>query len=571
MLNLLFYHANTIYFQGLTNSLFLSIVSIYFKTFVEVNKPEIASKINWHRPIQRQIDDDALVNYCNDNKIHLLCLSVYLWNQQYVHDQIIRIKPRLHPDCKIMIGGPSVDVNINQNFFVQNSFADYAIYGPGEIAFADLVEHIINNKKLIAFNVSNLAWYDKSKEKQVVADYKNVSQSQISPFLYNKDFFKDIVEYEIKNNNYRIILPYELTRGCPYACTFCDWNSGLSNKVSRRKNTYQEEIDLFQELNISNLYFADANFGQYDEDIKIVEYLAKKNIEENANFKTDGNLSKLKKDANLKIYHLFAQGDLVGRDWAFTFSVQDINEDVLKNIERPDVGWEVHKRMIMELHEHYPDYNSKVQFIVGLPGQTLETIKKSLTEIICCPNTVLCAFISELLPASPAARDTEYQKKFQFTYSRAERVDEGGNKFRGTFPRRCVSFDEKEFCKMMVLTSFITSYGVIKERIRWRDFDQSENAKKIIQIFLESDYFEILSNNLYYNWIEADKFYYTINFDGKEQIVPGCNPGITGNNWADSIGFQKLLIGADLKDVGKNALYKKLKSLENWEGWFPNR
>ena len=110
---------------------------------------------------------------------------------------------------------------------------------------------------------------------------------------------------------------------------FCDWNSGLTNKTTRRKGTYEDEIDLFYDLGIKGIYLADANVGQYEEDIDMVAYLAKKNIEEGAEFRTDGNFSKLRKENNLKIYHLLARGNLITDNAGFIISVQDTNEDVL--------------------------------------------------------------------------------------------------------------------------------------------------------------------------------------------------------------------------------------------------
>jgi hypothetical protein len=81
------------------------------------------------------------------------------------------------------------------------------------------------------------------------------------------------------------------------------------------------------------LYLADANFGQYEEDISLAEYLVYKNLNENAGFTIESNPSKLKKDNNLKIYHLFAKGNLISKHWGFTFSVQDINSEVFKKYQ----------------------------------------------------------------------------------------------------------------------------------------------------------------------------------------------------------------------------------------------
>jgi putative methyltransferase len=150
---------------------------------------------------------------------------------------------------QIVAGGPSIDVNNNKDFFEQYPYIDYAVYGAGEQAFADIVDHLLNQKPMIAFNTSNCAWKNHKTKKTVVADYKFVKMIETSPFVHNKELFSAMVD-DAKKKNISVWLPYTLTRGCPYSCTFCDWNSGLGNKVSRRKNTYQQEIDLFQQLGV---------------------------------------------------------------------------------------------------------------------------------------------------------------------------------------------------------------------------------------------------------------------------------------------------------------------------------
>jgi tRNA A37 methylthiotransferase MiaB len=568
MYKILFYHANTLYYEDLENTLFLSIASIYFKTHIDLNDPEISDKIDWLLPIQKKVSDDELIEYCNSNQVDLLCISAYLWNESFFSEQLSRIKPKLNSNLKIVIGGPSVDVNINEAFFDKHSYADYAIYGQGEVAFSQLVSHLMQNKKLISFNLSNLAWLNKEKNKLVVCDYKNVLQSQTSPFLYNEKFFTDIVNHEQQKNGLKVVLPYELTRGCPYACTFCDWNSGLSNKVSRRKNTYKDEIDLFQKLKIQKIYFSDANFGQYEEDIDLVKYMVNKNLNENANFLTDGNLSKLRKDNNLKIYRLFAEGKLISTGWGFTFSVQDINETVLKNIDRPDVGWDAHKAMILDLHQHHPEYLAKIQFIIGLPGQTPTTIKESLAQIIDLPNVVLSPFISELLPASPAALDPTYQEKFNFQYSSSERLNPDGLLYRGKFPSSCFSFTQKEFVKMIVIASFFTGLANIRQEIDYKNLTLLHNTNLIVDAFIKSEQYQRLTNNLYTNWTKHDKFFYTIDFDSRQKNIPACAMTIAGANWVNSLTWKKMLIQLNFVGVEKSSLAKKIMHQKTLNTWF---
>lgn len=275
MIKVLFYHAN----DGLSDPsepiLFLGIASLYLKTHIEITQPEIAKEIEWLLPVQTRLTDKEFVEYCNNVKPDIICTSHYIWNHSFLLEQLERIKDKIPKNIIIAAGGPSIDVNIDPAFFEKYPFIDFAVYGAGEQAFTDLVTSIVTKKKLIAFNTSNIAWFDQSKNKTVIAEFKYVPQLKISPFLHNEEFFTAIVKH-LLDRNIRIVVPYELTRGCPYSCTFCDWNSGLSNKVTRRKETFKQEIDLFQLLNIRNIYLSDANVGQYDEDIEVVRYFAEK-------------------------------------------------------------------------------------------------------------------------------------------------------------------------------------------------------------------------------------------------------------------------------------------------------
>jgi len=537
MFKILFYHANDPDLAHAAGTvLHLSTASLFLKTYIDINDTELSKKLEWLPPIQFKLTNQELIDTCNKVQPDILCLGQYIWNQNFYKQQLTEVKEFLPKNCKVVVGGPSVDVNTNPNFFLEHNYADYAIYGPGEIAFNDLVSHLYHDKKLIAFNVSNLAWFDNVKNIQVVSGYKYVAQSKISPYLYNEKFFTDLVNNEL-NNGIEVFVPYELTRGCPYSCTFCDWNSGLSNKVSRRKNTFKDEIDLFHKLNIKNIYIADANFGQYDEDIEIAEYIAYKNIYSNAGFRIEGNVSKLKKENNLKIYHILAASNSFIPDWGFTISLQDINLEVLKNINRPDVSWEVNKKITIELAETYPHIISKIQYIVGLPGQNLNTLIESLNEMTSIPHTRLCAFVSELLPASPAALDKSFQEKFKFSYSTSERITRDGVVYKGKFPESCISFDKLEFTRMIVMAAFYSSLTVYRELINY----QNLNIKEIVSKFVDSKYFVNLQKNLYTNWVEHDKFYYTIDFDGTAKQVTACDLNGVSKVWSNNTNFQNFV------------------------------
>jgi radical SAM superfamily enzyme YgiQ (UPF0313 family) len=494
---------------------------LVFKTFIDTLYPDLAEKLEWILPVQDEMSDVELLQHIKQNNVDILCTSHYLWNHEALTNQLSRIKPKLSIRA-IIAGGPSIDVNNNKDFFDQHPGIDYAVYGPGEQAFVDIVSHLVLDTPMIAFNTSNCAWRHNQTGKTTVANYKFVKMIETSPFVHNAELFGRMVADAKERNgiNTREWVPYTLTRGCPYSCTFCDWNSGLGNKVSRRKNTYQQEIDLFYKLGVKNIYLSDANVGQYDEDVDMIKYFAQKNLQEDADFRISGNYSKLNKKNNLEIFNIMAKSGLVQN--TLNFSIQDINEQVLKNIDRPDVGWDTHVAMADELREKYPHLIVKTQLICGLPGQTVESWRHTMQQIV-AKNMWPIWFVNESLPASPAQYDPEYQRKWEFEYEKVVRVDLHENNYVGTVPKKSISFSQHDLVEMFTLSAICEAISLINlTMIQY--FGSRIDTEFIISHLLSSKEYQMLCANLYSNWTNKQLFYFTKNFAGKREIY-SCEIG----------------------------------------------
>jgi hypothetical protein len=491
---------------------------LHLKTYIDITYPEIAEQLEWLVPIQQTMTDDELLAYIEQHQPDALCTSHYIWNHEYLINQLVQIRSQLPAHVKVIAGGPSININLDPNFFVKHPYIDYAVYGAGEQAFADIINSLVTNTTLIAFNTSNCGWVNHNTGLPIVADYKFVKMISTSPFTHNRALFTEMTRTILERNG-ALYLPYTLTRGCPYSCTFCDWNSGLGNKISRRKNTYREEIDLFHELEIKQIYLSDANVGQYDEDVDMIEYFAQKNLQHNAGFKISGNYSKLRKDVNLKIFNIMAESGLVQN--TLNFSIQDTNEQILKNINRPDVGWDVHAAMADELTTRHPQLIVKAQLIYGLPGQTPLTWRETLQQIT-QKNILPIVFLNEPLPASPAVYDPEYQKQFQFEYIKSTRINPNFDFYVSEIPKKCISFDQKDLVKMTVLSGFYNALSVIKF-IMIRQTGLHIDIEPVIDNLLTSDGYRILCDNLYTNWINEQNFYFTQDFLGNATIR-SCEP-----------------------------------------------
>jgi hypothetical protein len=197
----------------------------------------------------------------------------------------------------------------------------------------------------------------------------------------------------------------EFARGCMYKCTFCDWSQNLTKKVVRHTHGWKDDIDYFHELDLI-ISETDANFGQWADDIKAFDYaLSLYDPARHFKFKVS-NTSKLKKDATE--YFIRRSVEVYG-DSNTCVSLQDIDETVLKNIDRPSLSWESHKTLLQSLRTNMPTQVIPTSFVLGLPGQSVESFKDMLTKVISAGSDKILLSHWVMLPNSPAA-DPFYQK-----------------------------------------------------------------------------------------------------------------------------------------------------------------
>jgi hypothetical protein len=175
-----------------------------------------------------------------------------------------------------------------------------------------------------------------------------------------------------------------------------------------------------------------------------------------------------------------------------------------------------------------------MQLIQGLPGQTKNSWRDSLAKAGQQPIE-LQPFVSELLPASPAASDPEYQSRWQFEYSRAVRQNGYGKEFQVTFPKSCVSFSQKDFAEMSVLTMLYTA--LMSMRKIDPTFNRHFDLEQTVDALLAQDEVRSLADNLHENWTSNNQFYYP-SWIGVEQFTACC---FQAQNCWQKIEFLNLL------------------------------
>lgn len=386
---------------------FINPTPLYLDSYMKVHEPELQTRVEWTKMQYLPLTKQEFIDEINNLEVDVVALSIYTWNKANILDNVKGIHQHLKRPTKFIIGGPSVNVVRDPTYLQNLPEVEFAIYAQGEVPFVSVVKHYLGIQKVNVLNTKNLAWIDNGKLKK--ADYEFTRIKSGSPIVQSRDLLERIRD-DLHPRGWVIHFPYETSRGCPYNCAFCDWTSGMSHKVSKRKFAYEEELETLGELGITNLYMADANFGMFPEDVQIAETMGRLKKEMKYDFWIHGNnFSKTKKDIVFKIADIFVESNIVPY---MKFSIQDIDDTVLDNIARPDIPWEEHIKYILALRAKYPSTIIALDIIKGLPGQTRQSWENIYKEI-CQHDLQLDVYDWEIIANSPAGYDKEYQERMQ--------------------------------------------------------------------------------------------------------------------------------------------------------------
>jgi putative methyltransferase len=273
----------------------------------------------------------------------------YVWNENYCVAVAQAIKQRW-PNCVIVFGGPQANSGMTKHAFI-----DSFIFGEGEENFIFLLRELIADKAPELFY---------NKRRIDVLDF---------PSPYTSGVFDDIIK---QNPNVVWAMTLETNRGCPYACTFCDWGSVTYSKVKKFDiERVQQDLEWAVKNPIRYLLCADANMGIYKErDVEIarmVRSVAERGQLESVNFQYAKNSTE----------HVFSIAKELGHlSRGITVSVQSMNDDTLDAIKRTNLDTNNIKKM-MRLSAEYniPTYT---EVILGLPSETLESWKDGFDRIL---------------------------------------------------------------------------------------------------------------------------------------------------------------------------------------------
>lgn len=317
----------------------------------------------------------------------IVAFSTYVWNHQYNYT-IARLVKKFNPNCLIIFGGPEPAIT-DKNIFKDNPFMDLVICFEGEITFRKVIR---------AFEDKN--WEDIpglliNRDGEVVntGEAKRIETLEDIPSPYLSGVFDKIVA---ENPGIEWNGTLETNRGCPFACTFCDWGSLTYNKVKHFDlQRVFDELEWMGRHNCGFISITDANFGMFpDRDNLIADKIIE--VQERYGYPKTFSVAWAKNQKREVVEIVKRLLDAPGFNQGLTLSVQSLDHDVLENIRRKNM--EMNKlEEVFEMCEqrNIPTYT---ELILGLPGETLQSWKDNFWKLFRMGNhTGLAIFQAQLL------------------------------------------------------------------------------------------------------------------------------------------------------------------------------
>lgn len=315
----------------------------------------------------KQIDDNYQVetilykrtpykdNFEKIKNSEIVFFSAYVWNWKLSLKLAEDVKKH-NPNALCIFGGPSIP-HTSKTLFEDFPQIDSIAIGEGEQIFEDILLSYLENKEL-----------KKIYRAERIKDLK-------LPSPYLDGIFDDIMA---ENPDVIWNPTLEIDRGCPYKCTFCDWG-GLTNA-----KVYKFELDrVFAELEWMSKNGCDfisctaANFGIFKErDMMIAEKMADLHKKEGVIKKFQTSFAK---NSNANIFGIIKYLNENGVNSQFIVSLQSFTDEVLVNIERKNMKINKAEDITAFANKHHMPMGTEL--ILGMPGETLETWKDSMSKL----------------------------------------------------------------------------------------------------------------------------------------------------------------------------------------------
>lgn len=303
-------------------------------------------------------------------------VGVYIWNASQSTQLVADLK-RLHPDVTVVLGGPEVSYETDQQEITR--IADYVVTEEADLTFAELCGRLLSGERPVQKIIrSRLPKFD-----ELVLPYD----------LYDDD---DVA--------HRIIY-VEASRGCPFACEFC--LSSLDIPV--RNAPLEPFLAAMQRLLdrcVKHFKFVDRTFNL---NIALGQAILRFFLQRYRPglFLHFEMIPDRFPETLRDLVRQFPPGSL-----QFEVGIQTFNEDVAKLISRRQNNAKVEENLRFLRRE--TGVHVHADLIAGLPGESIESFARGFDRLVALGPQEIQFGILKRLRGTPIAR---HDKEWEMVYS----------------------------------------------------------------------------------------------------------------------------------------------------------
>lgn len=309
-------------------------------------------------------------------KPEIIGLGVYIWNAEESL-QVVKLLKTIAPETVIVLGGPEVTYEVEQQEIT--TLADYVITGQGDLAFRDLCQAILDNKKPL--------------QKIIRATPFKLAEINLPYHEYTDEDIANRVVY------------VEASRGCPFKCEFC--LSSLDKTVYPFElEQFLAEMQTLYERGVRSFKFIDRTFNlKIDSSIRIMNFFLQKMHHDNVYLHFELIPDHLPEKLKTTIQR-FPENSL-----QFEIGIQSLNPDIQALISRKQDNRKATENLCWLRNETQAYIHADL--IVGLPGEDVSSFAMGFNQLVAMKPHEIQVGILKRLRGTPIIRHTtEYDIRY---------------------------------------------------------------------------------------------------------------------------------------------------------------
>ncbi len=341
----------------------------------------------------------------------VLGVSSYAWNHS-LSRTLARYAKGRSADTLTLMGGPNFPLAAEDQFLFLGTMPeiDVAVRGPtyeGERAFLNLIDRYIEAggamEGLCDAPIAGSAWVDRRSSTLVMGgEIDRIRDLDEIPSPYLSGWMDPYFE-----TGYFPMM--QIARGCPFRCTYCNSSVASNDKVFAHSiaNVRADLEYIAKRVKPEmTLCLADDNFGMYDRDEEIAEYLSF--LQDRYGWPRYVRTTTGKNRGERIIRVMRKARNML----PMTAAVQSMNPEVLKNIERSNIKLETFADIQKEVQAQ--GAQAYGELILNLPGETMASFRQAIRDLLGTGVQRVSAHQLMLLHGTPmTSRETRKQFEFQ--------------------------------------------------------------------------------------------------------------------------------------------------------------